>query len=52
MAGLNLLRAYLELGRIEEGEALLARMHALGNPTIRQHLDQFAHAFGRQRAGA
>jgi len=52
MAGLNLLRAYLELGRIEEGEALLARMQALGNPTIRQHLDGFAQAFQGQRAGA
>lgn len=52
MAGLNLLRAYLELGRIEEGEALLGRMQALGNPTIKQHLDGFAQAFQRSRAGA
>lgn len=52
MAGLNLLRAYLELGRLPEGEALLARLYALDNSTIKQHLDGFAQAFARQRAGA
>jgi tetratricopeptide (TPR) repeat protein len=44
--GLNLMRACLELGRIEEGQALLARMQALNFPPIQQPLDQFAQAFG------
>jgi tetratricopeptide (TPR) repeat protein len=45
MAGLNLLRAYQELRRLDEGEALLSRMYALGVAPIKQHLDQFAQAF-------
>lgn len=44
-AGLNLLRAYQELGRVDEGEALLTRLYALGFAPIKSHLDQFAHAF-------
>ncbi|RMO83299.1 tetratricopeptide repeat protein [Pseudomonas syringae group genomosp. 3] len=44
-AGLNLLRAYQELGRVDEGEALLSRLYALGFAPIKSHLDQFAHAF-------
>jgi hypothetical protein len=43
--GLNLLRACLELGRIDQGRALLARMATLDFPPIQQHLDQFAEAF-------
>lgn len=55
MAGLNLLRAYQELGRVVEGEALLARLYALGFAPLRQHLDGFAQAFlrlGQQAAKA
>ncbi|MBS7436910.1 tetratricopeptide repeat protein [Pseudomonas syringae] len=44
-AGLNLLRAYQELGRVDEGEALLTRLYALGFAPIKSHLDQFARAF-------
>lgn len=52
MTGLNLLRAYLELGRMDEGEALLARMVAVGNPAIKPYLDQAAQALRQQRADA
>ncbi|WP_223112856.1 tetratricopeptide repeat protein [Pseudomonas syringae] len=48
-AGLNLLRAYQELGRVDEGEALLSRLYALGFAPIKGHLDQFAHAFDEMR---
>jgi tetratricopeptide (TPR) repeat protein len=49
MAGMNLLRAYQQLGRVDEGEALLARLYALGLPPLKQHLDQFAQAFQEMR---
>ncbi|GJJ05330.1 hypothetical protein RugamoR64_58680 [Duganella rhizosphaerae] len=49
MAGINLLRACQELGRVDEGEALLGRMYALGFPPIKQHLDQFAEAYQEMR---
>jgi tetratricopeptide (TPR) repeat protein len=52
MAGLNLLRACQELGKVDEGEALLARMYALGFVPIKQHLDQFAQAFQEMRKQA
>ena len=52
MTGLNLLRAYLEPGRMDEGEALLARMVAVGNPAIKPYLDQVAQALRQQRADA
>lgn len=52
MTGLNLLRAYLELGRMDEGEVLLARMVAVGNPAIAPYLNQAAQAFRQQRADA
>ncbi len=45
MAGINLLRAYQELGQAAEGEALLARLYALGFAPIKSQLDQFAQAF-------
>lgn len=44
-AGMNLLRAYQQLGRLDEGEALLSRLYALRIAPIKQHLDQFAQAF-------
>ncbi|MFA7292119.1 MAG: tetratricopeptide repeat protein [Rhodocyclaceae bacterium] len=49
MAGLNLLRAYQELGRPVEGEGLLSRMYALGFAGFKQHLDEFAQAFMQMR---
>lgn len=49
MAGLNLLRACQELGKVDEGEALLARMYALGFVPIKEYLDQFAQAFQEMR---
>ena len=49
MTGLNLLRACQELGKVNEGEALLTRMYALGVMPIKQHLDQFAHDFQEMR---
>lgn len=49
MAGLNLLRACQELGKADEGEALLTRMYALGLAPFKQHLDQFAQAFQEMR---
>lgn len=45
MAGLNLLRACHQLGKVAEGESLLNRMYALGFAPIKQHLDEFAKAF-------
>lgn len=49
MAGINLLRAYQELGNPEEGEKLLSRMYALDIPPLKQYLDEFAQAFHRMR---
>lgn len=52
MAGLNLLRACQQLGKADEGEALLARMYPLGFAPIKHHLDQFAQAFQEMRKQA
>lgn len=52
VAGINLLHAYQELGKVDEGEALLARMYALGFVPIKQSLDQFAQAFQKMREQA
>ncbi|MEJ6003195.1 tetratricopeptide repeat protein [Paucibacter soli] len=49
MTGLNLLRACQELGKVDEGEALLSRMYALGIAPIKQHLDLFSQAFQDMR---
>lgn len=49
MAGMNLLRAYQQLGKADEGEALLTRLYALDVAPIKQHLDQFAQAFKEMR---
>jgi tetratricopeptide (TPR) repeat protein len=48
-AGLNLLRAYLQLRRIAEGEAMLARLYSLNLPPYRQQLDEFEHTFQRMK---
>ena len=48
--GLNLLRAYLQLDRLPEGEALLDRLYALKLPPFKQHLDAMAAQYQeRQR---
>ncbi|QBJ79005.1 lipopolysaccharide assembly protein LapB [Aquitalea sp. USM4] len=52
MAGLNLLKACLELGKVDEGDALLSRMYALGLVPFKQYLDQFAQAFQEMREQA
>lgn len=44
-AGLNLLQAYLQLGRRQEGRALLTTLYALDLPPLKQHLDYFAAEF-------
>ncbi|MCG8156752.1 tetratricopeptide repeat protein [Brenneria goodwinii] len=49
MTGINVLRAYQELGNAEEGEKLLARMYSLGFAPIKQHLDGFAQVFQEMR---
>lgn len=49
MAGINLLRAYQELGNADEGQALLARLYALGFMPIKSQLDQFAQVFEQMR---
>jgi tetratricopeptide (TPR) repeat protein len=49
MTGLNLLRSYQALGRVDEGETLLKRLYALDLPPLKGHLDQFARAFQASR---
>jgi hypothetical protein len=49
MAGINLLRAYQELGNPDEGEKLLSRMYALDYPPLKQYLDESARAFQTMR---
>ncbi|MGN7725259.1 tetratricopeptide repeat protein [Luteimonas sp. 22616] len=47
--GLNLLQAYLHLGRFDEGEALLERLYALNMPPFKQHLDAMASQYQERR---
>ncbi|WP_172203095.1 lipopolysaccharide assembly protein LapB [Niveibacterium sp. COAC-50] len=42
-AGLNLLQACVHLARVNDGEALLARLYALNLAPYKQHLDRFAN---------
>lgn len=49
MAGINLLRAYQEMGDADNGEKLLSRMYALDYPPLKQHLDEFSLAFQNMR---
>lgn len=51
-AGLNLLQAYLHLGRLDEGEALLDRLYALNLPPFKQHLDGMADQYQELRRQA
>jgi tetratricopeptide (TPR) repeat protein len=44
-AGFSLLRACLETERVDEGEALLARLRPLAPPPFTRHLDEFQRAF-------
>ncbi|HSC67352.1 MAG TPA: hypothetical protein VLC79_06670 [Cellvibrio sp.] len=41
-AGINLVQAYLQLGRRQDGEALLSRLYALDLPPYKQHFDHYA----------
>lgn len=47
--GLTLLQAYLHLGRLDEGEALLDRLYALDLPPFKQHLDAMAAQYQERR---
>jgi tetratricopeptide (TPR) repeat protein len=47
--GLNLLQAYLQLGRLDEGEALLDRLYALNMPPFKLHLDKIAGDYQERR---
>lgn len=49
-AGLNLLQAYVQLGRVDEGEALLSKLYALNIPPFKQHLDGFSAQLQQLRA--
>lgn len=46
-AGFSLLRACLEMQRVTDGEALLARLRPLATPSFTRHLDEFQRAFDR-----
>lgn len=50
--GFNLLQAYLELGRLDEGEALLDRLYALDMAPFKQHLDALAGQYQERRREA
>ncbi|MFZ6768040.1 tetratricopeptide repeat protein [Undibacterium sp. Di26W] len=49
MAGLNLLRAYQQLRRNKEGQALLNKMRAVDLGPYQHYLDEFARSFGEMR---
>jgi len=49
-AGLNLLQAYVQLDRVEDGEALLSRLYALDVPPLKQHLDRFSAELQKLRS--
>lgn len=50
--GFNLLQAYLQLGRLDEGEALLDRLYALNMAPFKQHLDAIAGQYQERRREA
>lgn len=50
-AGMNLLLAYLHLGRLDEGEQLLERLYARDIPPFKQQLDDMAQRY-QDRRGA
>lgn len=47
--GMNLLQGYLQLGRLDDGEALLDRLYALNIPPFKQHLDALAGQYQERR---
>ncbi|MBC3916724.1 hypothetical protein H8L32_04495 [Undibacterium sp. CY18W] len=49
MAGLNLLRAYQQLRRNKEGQALLIKMQAVDLGPYQRYLDEFVRSFGEMR---
>jgi tetratricopeptide (TPR) repeat protein len=51
-AGFSLLRACLEMQRVADGEALLARLRPLATPPFTRHLDEFQRAFDRLHGAA
>lgn len=48
-AGMNLVQAYLQLDRLDEGEALLSKLYALDLPPFKQYLDRFSAEFQQRR---
>lgn len=48
-AGFNLLQAYLQIGQLDQGEALLDRLYALNMPPFKQYLDQMAGQYQERR---
>jgi tetratricopeptide (TPR) repeat protein len=48
-AGLNLLQAYVQLRKPQEGEALLSKLYALNIAPYKQHLDRYTQEFQRLR---
>lgn len=48
-AGMNLVQAYLQLDRLDEGEALLSKLYALNLPPFKQYLDRFSAEFQQRR---
>ena len=44
-AGYNLLQAYVELGDVTTGRALLDRLFAIGQPAYSEHLQRYAKTF-------
>jgi len=51
-AGLNLLRAYLHLDRLDEAEALLERLYPLLGPPFKPHLDAMANELQEKRGAS
>lgn len=47
--GMNLLQAYLQLDRLDKGEAVLDRLYALDLPPFKQHLDAMAAQYQERR---
>lgn len=48
-AGLNLVKAYHDLGQLDAARRLLDRLHALGRPDWRAHLDAFEAELAKTR---
>lgn len=46
-AGINLLQAYLQTGKVNDGEELLHELFSLNRPDLRDHLFHYANEFGK-----